>query len=343
VNINDATPLTLTDGQERGSVDIVARLVSTVTLSGHVTRADGGSLQNVPLMLIMSTSGVTEGGATMMTRPVVNGEFVFPDLEPGQYQIRAQARVTSDGRTSDSNVTGLSALADVTLGSEGVTNLNLVLDAGLTVTGHVTFDGLNAPPADAGRVIVRLQPPSVSAGSLALVGGAATADGTFTLPGVQPGPYVLTATISATPAARTWTLQSATMAGHDVLDTPFEIRAGSSPPPIEVHFTNRVTTLTGLFSDQSGRPISDYSLIVFPTNPDRWLQNSRWMRAPSRPSSDGRFEFTGLPPGEYYLAAITTYDPQEWYTRPFLESVLPGAIKITLTDGQTTTQDLKVR
>jgi hypothetical protein len=98
-----------------------------------------------------------------------------------------------------------------------------------------------------------------------------------------------------------------------------------------------------MFSDQSGRPISDYSLIVFPTNPARWSQNSRWMRAPSRPSSDGRFEFTGLPPGEYYLAAITTYDPQEWYTRPFLESVLPGAIKITLTDGQTTTQDLRVR
>jgi hypothetical protein len=155
---------------------------------------------------------------------------------------------------------------------------------------------------------------------------------------------VLVATLpGANTTRQTWALQAATVDGRDVLDTPFEIRAGSTPPPIEVHFTNRLTTLTGMFSDQSGRPISDYSLIVFPTNPDRWSQNSRWMRAPSRPSSDGRFEFTGLPPGEYYLAAITTYDPQEWYTRPFLESVLPGAIKITLTDGQTTTQDLRVR
>jgi hypothetical protein len=224
-----------------------------------------------------------------------------------------------------------------------VTNLDLVLDAGLTVTGRVTFGELNVPPADVGRVIVRLQPPSASAGDLARVNGAAIANGTFTLPGIQPGLYVLAATLSAASAAQTWALQSATMGGRDVLDAPFEIRAGATPPPIELHFTNRLTTLTGMFSDQSGRPISDYSLIVFPTNPARWSQNSRWMRAPSRPSSDGRFEFTGLPPGEYYLAAITTYDPQEWYTRPFLESVLPGAIKITLTDGQTTTQDLRVR
>jgi hypothetical protein len=154
---------------------------------------------------------------------------------------------------------------------------------------------------------------------------------------------VLFATLPTQTARETWALQSATIDGRDVLDTPFEVRAGAAPPSIDVRFTNQLTTLTGMFSDQSGRPISDYSLIVFPTNPERWSQNSRWMRAPSRPSSDGRFLFRGLPPGEYYLAAITTYDPQEWYTRPFLESALPGAIKIALTAGQTTTQDLRVR
>ncbi len=342
-NINDATPLTLADGQERASVDFVARLVPTVTLSGHISRADGGSLQNLPVMLIMSTPGVTADSATMMSRPVVNGQFAFTDLEPGQYTL--QARVAGNS-PADPKAAGLSAKVDVSLGSDDVTNVNLVLDTGVTVTGRVTFGGRSDPPGEAGRVVVRVQPPSGPSGALALsvVGTTAAADGSFTLTGVQPGAYVLFAALpNALAAGQTWALQSATMDGRDILDTPFEIRASSPLPPIDVHFTDRLTTLAGLFSDQSGRPISDYSLIVFPTSPERWSQSSRWMRAPSRPSSDGRFEFKGLPPGEYYLAAITKYDPQEWYTRPFLESVLPGAIKITLTEGQTTTQDLRVR
>ena len=91
---------------------------------------------------------------------------------------------------------------------------------------------------------------------------------------------MLVATLpGANTTRQTWALQAATVDGRDVLDTPFEIRAGSTPPPIEVHFTNRLTTLTGMFSDQSGRPISDYSLIVFPTRipfgPRKYSQMTR--------------------------------------------------------------------
>ena len=63
---------------------------------------------------------------------------------------------------------------------------------------------------------------------------------------------------------------------------------------------------------------------------------------PTRAATDGHYSIRGLPPGEYYIAALTGFDPQEWYTTPFLEQVAPTAIKITLAEGERKVQDLKV-
>jgi hypothetical protein len=100
--------------------------------------------------------------------------------------------------------------------------------------------------------------------------------------------------------------------------------------------------LSGALSDGVGRPTSDLSMILFPTDRALWFQGSRRLRAPVRPASNGRFSFTGLPPGEYYLAALTDFDPNDWYDPEFLEQVVPGAIKVTLADGERKTQDLKL-
>jgi hypothetical protein len=49
-----------------------------------------------------------------------------------------------------------------------------------------------------------------------------------------------------------------------------------------------------------------------------------------------------LPPGEYYLAALVEFEQNAWYSPAFLEQIVPGAIRITIGEGEKKTQDIKL-
>jgi hypothetical protein len=88
--------------------------------------------------------------------------------------------------------------------------------------------------------------------------------------------------------------------------------------------------------------VPTYSVIAFSTDPVWWRERSRRVRMPVRPATDGRFTISGLPSGEYYLAVLTDFPPNEWSAPGFLETIVPGAIRVTIRDGETTTQDVRL-
>jgi hypothetical protein len=71
------------------------------------------------------------------------------------------------------------------------------------------------------------------------------------------------------------------------------------------------------------------------------LPQSRRLRS-VRPSTDGQFRLDGLPAGEYYLAALTDADSDDWQSPAFLAQATVAAIKVTLGDGERKTQDLRI-
>ena len=66
-------------------------------------------------------------------------------------------------------------------------------------------------------------------------------------------------------------------------------------------------------------------MIVFSDDPEKWSEDSRWVRA-VRTDSEGRYEVKGLPPGEYraialeYAEAMTRYLLRHPETRQVLET-----------------------
>jgi hypothetical protein len=74
----------------------------------------------------------------------------------------------------------------------------------------------------------------------------------------------------------------------------------------------------------------------------QWFASSRHLRAPVRAASDGRFTFTGLPAGAYYLAAVNDFEPNGWFSPEFLDQLIASAIKITVADGEKKVQDLRI-
>jgi hypothetical protein len=82
-------------------------------------------------------------------------------------------------------------------------------------------------------------------------------------------------------------------------------------------------------------------VIAFSADRSVWLPQSRRLRS-VRPSTDGQFRFDDLPAGEYYVAALTDGDADDWQSSGFLAEAIQGAIKVTLGDGERKTQDLRI-
>jgi hypothetical protein len=167
-------------------------------------------------------------------------------------------------------------------------------------------------------------------------------DGSFLIDGLMPGRYVLKFTMhSSDTAAKSWALRDARAGGQDVATVPITMTAGAGLADIAVTFTDRPTELGGRLQDVSGRAATDYFIVVFSTDERAWYPQSRVI-AQTRPASDGAFSVRGLPAGEYWLAALTDVDRDEWFDPAFLRQLVSAAMKVTLADGEKKTQDIRV-
>jgi hypothetical protein len=127
--------------------------------------------------------------------------------------------------------------------------------------------------------------------------------------------------------------------GRDLLDAPIEL-SDHDLAGVVVTLSDRHTAIAGTISGADGRPVADLAVIVLPE--DRALRSSARRVQHARPDTAGRFSFTDLPPGTYLLSAATSIDPASWRTDEFLSTVASAGIKVTIGEGQTIRQDLKV-
>ena len=62
----------------------------------------------------------------------------------------------------------------------------------------------------------------------------------------------------------------------------------------------------------------------------------------TRPANDGHYTVAGLPAGDYRVAALTDVESGEWNDPGFLAGLVDASIKVTLVEGQKTSQDLRL-
>jgi hypothetical protein len=150
--------------------------------------------------------------------------------------------------------------------------------------------------------------------------------------------YVPAATVVGQPA---WHLQSAVVAGRDLLDEPAAFGVGS-PDPSNVLLTlsTRRAGLTGAIQHASGQPAPGHSVILFPANRG-WWRSPRRLHA-VRSATDGQFSFAVLPGGDYRLAAVNEMPIGDWRRPAFLEQALAASIAVTIAEGSEVRQDLRI-
>jgi hypothetical protein len=236
------------------------------------------------------------------------------------------------------------AQADINVGGRDLTNMALTLQTGMTITGRVAFEGTKPPPTDLSKmtIAVRMAPNQTSFGQLPT--GTVTADGRFTISGVAPGKYILGNGPSSggPPPTAGFTLKSVMVKGQDTLDYGFDVQPNESVSDALLTFTDQLTTVSGRLINGAGEPVKDYFVLIFPTDKSYWTNNNRRMRPAIRTQPDGRFATGNLPPGEYFMAALTDFDQNDLYDPGFLDQVVAAAFKITLAEGEKKNIDLKI-
>ena len=320
-DFDSAAEISVDAGEERTGIDIPLQFVSTASISGVVVGAGSGPAPNARVRL-----------GTTRSQTDAQGRFSFVGQRPGRYTVVADA----PGPAGDQF-----ASATTTLAGEDVANLVLTLQPGGTIEGRVVIDAqAGRVPLEQRRLGLRLQPLPGSASVTPAV-PTIDADGRFRWISVAPGSYRLEVSMAGTVAGEDWVVRSGTLRGRDVLDAPFTVEPAAAIEDVQVVLTDRVTEISGHLFDQADRPAPELFVIAFPVNPSLWHERSRWMREPLHPASDGRFVFTGLPAGDYYLAVLPTLEG-EWREPAYLERVVPGALRVTVAEGERRAQDIRL-
>ncbi len=342
-----AQSIRLSLAEERTGVTLRIDPVATAAVEAVATlpsEADPASLQ-----VFLVSARAAPGASPMATgRREAGGRYVFNGVTPGTYTLIARAATAGASAPAPTPAAPggrgrgpgpaptLYASVDVPVDGQNVT-VPLEIRPGMTVSGRVTFVGDTAR-APVGALSLALLPAREGV-SLGVPSAPVDAAGAFSFAGVPPGRYRLT---QASGPTAPFQLRSAVSSNRDVLDTWLNVNAGENIPDLAVTFSDRVSELSGRLESIDGNPAPDYFIIAFSTDRERWTPLSRRVRQ-SRPATDGRFSIRGLPPGDYFVAALTDVEPGEWFDPAFLSPLVSAAVKVTVREGEQTIQDLRIK
>ena len=365
--------------EERAGIDFTIAPVPTAVVTGQVIGLDGAPATGASVGLTPvsnSTDLISAIVGRLGGRPTQDGAFTLSGVTPGRYRVTARAKPPSADKNKDDDPMAMAAALlqgggsgatlwgeqEIVVDGQDVSGLTIRLQNGLSLSGRVVVDTTGpAPDLTHLRVSLATTPTGTSPQDMAMammtgVSAAVNADGTFTIPGLTPDRYRVAAgsaesglrnliamvqPSAADPAPGGLTLRSAMWQGQDAADVPIDVRPGADVSGIVVTLSDRQTQVSGTVRDGAGRPTPNFPIVAFSTNRALWFANSRRVQQ-ARVLSDGRFTITGLPAGEYYIAALTDLNLNELYDPAFLDAIVSASLKVTIADGEKKTQDLKL-
>ena len=349
-----AQKIVLAVGQEMGNADFSMLAVRLARVTGMVIGSDGRPVEGA----MVSTNARNSADAGMMFFPMMgsgrtdkNGQFSLTNIAPGDYTVHARGVQTMssdsggervmftmriDGGGGGNGQTEFGS-APLSVGGDDVSNLVIVTSKGSSVSGKIVFEG-GAKPTNTATVRIAAQSaeneamPMMSGGSASI-----TPEGTFEIKGML-GPRLFR--VNGLPQG--WILKSVTHNGTDVTDSGVDVKANEPVSGIEITVTNKLTEITGAVMGSDSKPSTDYTLVVFSQDADKWRVPMTRHISGTRPNQDGRFLVKNMPAGDYYAVALEYIASGDWNDPEVLERLKSKATKFRLDEGAVKTLDLKL-
>ncbi len=330
INADQAQPITVALSEEAA--------VSFALVPSRMTRVSGivRDSQGQPLPGVMLTIRSRMGnGMFMRGLPAVgnDGRFNIANIPPGEHWLEVMQR--TDG--------GESAAVAITAGDRDITDLTITTTPAATIRGSVTFEGGNASSDKPSRVVIYSPDPG---GPQVVRGydptqGTIDANGQFQINGAAGRVLFQAAGTGFGPPPIGWSIKSVTFNGADITDMPLDIATTGSVTGVEVVMTDKQTTLLGSVRNPSGVEVTDYTVVIFPDRLRDGAVSSRYTRV-VRPDQQGRFQTRGLPPGDYFAAAVESLEQGAHWDPAFRKQIEPTARRFRLTEGLTSTIELQL-
>ena len=333
----EAQQLDVAQGQQALAMDFALSRARVFRIAGLARTADNAPFHGAIALSESYRSGAL-ATASQSVKTSEDGRFEFDRLPPGEYTLQAasaRSAVSTEGEF---------ALQFVTVETSDVPGLNVLLSRGSTIEGHLTFEGAD-PPDDPD---FHITPVPADPDLASLVGTLPAraeihSDGTFEISGISG-----LRRLELTHAPEGWGLKTIRVNGIDAGDTPFMFgTAEQSLHDVEVVVTDKITQLDVVASAANRARIGALArVVVFSTDRERWYERSRFVGvAPMSAQKPAKFH--GLPPGDFYVAAVARppnpEDPQPQLGPAFFDPLIAGATKISLAPGEHRSVNVAVR
>jgi protocatechuate 3,4-dioxygenase beta subunit len=324
----EAVPISVRVGEET-SAEFQLTPMRLARIRGLVLDSSGRPASPDTMVMAMpKDSAVGPFGGSMASggRVQPDGTFTIAGLAPGVYRLTATTRFRSMGDAGDPQM----ATTEVAVAGGDVESVTLTLTTGSTAAGQIVIEGdatairpqaltVMAVPSDPGQGREIFSPPARVEDDLRF-----ELKGLFGTRVLMPG---------GLPSG--WYLKSVLHRGNDITDTGFDADGARKVTGLQVVVTDRTTVVTGGVANRRGEPVTDYTVVAFNEDPERWtLPMMRYVRT-ARSDQQGQFRIQGLPPGRYHVVALEFADTNEIMNPDVLGRLADEATSVMLAEGET--------
>ena len=317
------------DRSDIAELEIRMRTGRTFTISGRVVDASGAPAAGPLVSLARYQAG---GSSSRIGVVGQNGQFTFTNVHPGEYAI--EASIGGPERPEHRRALEAEFLPVRVEGSD-LEDVVVSLKKGVDVAGRVTLEDPAAPLPPAGgsglMVLARLAGDRLR-GSGSTVTALVREERQFVLTGTFGR-----RTLEFANVPRGWYVKSVRYEGHEIIDLPMELKAGTEPSRLEVVLSNRGAVVTGRTVDDRGVPVGAARLFLFRAD---GVQSGV---VDTLTSTVGTFRLGPVRGGDYLIVALPSSAPPpqtgEWDRLARLAAI---AQRLTLDDLDARMLDVRV-
>jgi hypothetical protein len=339
-----AMRVSVSAGDDIGGIDVSLRAVLPAKVSGQVISSLGvGDASTAPpsVLLMLSNRDITvpenaRNAGTIGLNPTT-GSFELRDILPGSYELFA--RIQDPRGTPGAN--GLTPMAwgraSFDVRDRNVEGVSITVHPSIDVRGKVTLDGKAPASANALRVGLQADGPSLRIANYTAVAGrqqTPAADGAFTVPAVAEGAYRFL--WSGLPADSY--VSDVRQGGTSIYDAGLYV-TDKSPEPIEIVMRSDGGTFEGLLTRANSQPMGR-TLVVLVPQPGYRSNPSRYKTTLS--DLQGHFTVHGIQPGTYKAFAWENLPDGAYFNADFLKMHENEGIPVEVLPRQTTTAAVRL-